>query len=75
VGYKVEVFGKFVKTRRTAHLTGRIAGFFESEGKVISNITIETPDGERYVVGGWNSSLEDIEAERIILYDKYNEPL
>lgn len=67
VGYKVEVLGKFVKTRRTAHLTGRIAGFFESEGKVISNITIETPDGERYVVGGWNSSLEDVEAERIIL--------
>ncbi|WP_461866724.1 TrmB family transcriptional regulator [Thermococcus sp.] len=67
VGYKVEVFGKFVKTRKTAHITGRIAGFFESEGKVISNITIETFNGKRYVVGGWNSSLEDIEAERIIL--------
>ncbi len=67
VGYTVEIFGKFVKTRREAHITGRIAGFFESEGKVISNITVEAPNGERYVVGGWNSSLEDIEAERIIL--------
>ena len=52
------------------YVTGRIIDFFESEGRVISNITIETEDGERYVVGGWNSSLEDIEADSIILKEK-----
>ncbi|HIP75049.1 MAG TPA: hypothetical protein EYH13_02660, partial [Thermococcus paralvinellae] len=31
------------------------------------NITVETEDGKRYVVGGWNSSLEDIEADIIIV--------
>ncbi len=67
VGCEVEIFGKFIRTKKPAHVVGRIAGFFESEGKVISNITIETPDGERYIVGGWNSSLEDIEADKIIL--------
>ena len=67
IGSEIEIYGKFVKTQKPVHLTGRIADFFESEGKVISNITIETKDGKRYVVGGWNASLEDIEAEIMIL--------
>lgn len=67
IGNEIEIYGKFVKTQKPVHLTGRIADFFESEGKVISNITIETKDGKRYVVGGWNASLEDIEAEIMIL--------
>jgi len=70
LGAKVEVAGKFVKSKNPVYVTGRIIDFFESEGRVISNITIETEDGERYVVGGWNSSLEDIEADSIILKEK-----
>ncbi|WP_087037090.1 TrmB family transcriptional regulator [Thermococcus litoralis] len=67
IGSEIEVHGKFVKTREPVHLTGKIIDFFESEGKVISNITVETKDGKRYVVGGWNASLEDIEADLMIL--------
>ncbi|WP_258083873.1 TrmB family transcriptional regulator sugar-binding domain-containing protein [Thermococcus thermotolerans] len=66
---KVEVFGRFVRSGEPVHLVGRIVEFYEDEGKVISNITVETEDGERHVVGGWNASLEDIEAERIILFE------
>lgn len=69
IGNEIEIYGKFVKTQKPVHLTGRIADFFESEGKVISNITIETKDGKRYVVGGWNASLEDIEADILIVKD------
>jgi len=64
---QVEVFGKFVRSGEPVHLKGRVVDFFEDEHKVISNITVETKSGERYVVGGWNSSLEDIEAKRIVL--------
>jgi len=64
---RVEVFGKFVRSREPVHLRGRIVDFFEDEHKVISNITVETESGKHYIVGGWNASLEDIEAERIIL--------
>ncbi|MDK2782612.1 MAG: HTH-type transcriptional regulator, sugar sensing transcriptional regulator [Thermococcaceae archaeon] len=67
IGSEIEVHGKFVKTQEPVHLIGRIVDFFENEGKVISNITVETKDGKRYVVGGWNASLEDIEAEIMIL--------
>ncbi|ALV63411.1 Transcriptional regulator, TrmB family [Thermococcus sp. 2319x1] len=67
IGTEIEIYGKFVKTREPVHLTGKIIDFFESEGKVISNITVETKEGERYVVGGWNASLEDIEADLMIL--------
>lgn len=67
VGAEVEVFGKFVRTREAVHLNGRIVSFFEDDTKVISNITVGTEDGKQYIVGGWNSSLEDIEADRIIL--------
>ncbi len=66
---KVEVFGRFVRSGEPVHLVGRIVEFYEDKGKVISNITVETEDGERHVVGGWNASLEDIEAERIILFE------
>jgi len=64
---RVEVFGKFVRSGDLVRLKGKIVDFFEDEHKVISNITVETESGERYIVGGWNASLEDIEAERIIL--------
>ncbi|ACS90735.1 TrmB family transcriptional regulator [Thermococcus sibiricus] len=67
IGNEIEVYGKFVKTGGPVHLTGKIVAFFESEGKVVSNITVETEKGEKYVIGGWNASLEDIEAELIIL--------
>jgi sugar-specific transcriptional regulator TrmB len=66
---KVEVFGRFVRSGEPVHIVGRVVEFYEDEGKVISNITVETQDGERHVVGGWNASLEDIEAERIILFE------
>ncbi|WP_048151339.1 TrmB family transcriptional regulator [Palaeococcus ferrophilus] len=67
VGSKVEVFGRFVRSKEPVHLVGTVVEFFEDDNKVISNITVETKGGKRYVVGGWNASLEDIEAERIIL--------
>ncbi|MCD6559099.1 MAG: TrmB family transcriptional regulator [Palaeococcus sp.] len=67
VGKEIEVYGKFVKTKEPVHLIGKIIDFFESEEEVISNITIETKDGKRYVIGGWNASLEDIEADLMIL--------
>ncbi len=67
VGAKIEVLGRFVRSKEPVHITGKIKDFFEDDSKVISNVTVETEDGERYVVGGWNASLEDIEAERLIL--------
>lgn len=67
LGKEIKIVGKFVKSRKPVELTGRIVDFFESEGKVISNITIETENGKRYVIGGWNASLEDIEADLMIL--------
>ncbi len=69
LGAKVEVFGKFTRSGVPIYIMGKIIDFFEDEGKIISNITIETEEGQRYVVGGWNASLEDIEAERIILLE------
>ncbi|WP_297435885.1 TrmB family transcriptional regulator [Thermococcus sp.] len=66
---KVEVFGRFVRSGEPVHLMGRVVEFYEDGGKVISNITVETEDGERHVVGGWNASLEDIEADHIILFE------
>ncbi len=66
-GARVEVFGRFVRSGVPVHITGKIVDFFENESRVISNITVETDKGQRYVVGGWNASLEDVEAERIIL--------
>ncbi|NJE62445.1 TrmB family transcriptional regulator [Thermococcus sp. 21S7] len=66
---KVEVFGRFVRSGEPVHLVGKVVEFYEDKGKVISNITVETEEGERHVVGGWNASLEDIEAERIILFE------
>ncbi len=66
-GARVEVFGKFTRSGVPVHIKGRVVDFFESEGRVISNITVETDEGQRYVIGGWNASLEDVEAERIIL--------
>ncbi|MCD6525215.1 MAG: TrmB family transcriptional regulator [Thermococcus sp.] len=68
-GSKVEIIGKFVRSKKPVHIVGRVVEFFEDENKVISNITVETEDGARYVVGGWNASLEDIEAERIVLLE------
>ncbi len=68
-GSKVEIIGKFVRSKKPVHIVGRVVGFFEDENKVISNITVETEEGARYVVGGWNASLEDIEAERIVLLE------
>ncbi|ASJ10059.1 TrmB family transcriptional regulator [Thermococcus sp. P6] len=65
---RVEVFGRFVRSGKPVHLVGRVVEFYEDEGKVISNITVET-GGKRYVVGGWNASLEDVEADRIILLE------
>ena len=69
LGKKVEIIGRFVKSKEAVKLTGKIVAFFENEGKVVSNITVETEKGEKYVIGGWNSSLEDIEAELITLKD------
>ena len=66
-GARVEVLGRFVRTKEPVHIVGRVVDFFEDQHKVVSNITVETEDGRRYVVGGWNASLEDIEAERILL--------
>lgn len=65
---RVEIFGRFVRSGKPVHLVGKIVDFYEDEGKVISNVTVETEDGKRYVVGGWNASLEDIEADRIVLF-------
>lgn len=67
LGAEVEIIGRFVRTGEPIHITGRVVDFYEDEGKVVSNITVETAEGERYVVGGWNASLEDVEAERILL--------
>ncbi|NJE25894.1 TrmB family transcriptional regulator [Thermococcus sp. MV5] len=67
LGKEIEIYGRFVKTKEPVHLIGKIIDFFESEEEVISNITIETKDGKRYVIGGWNASLEDIEADLMIL--------
>ncbi|NJE05002.1 TrmB family transcriptional regulator [Thermococcus sp. M36] len=69
IGARVEVLGRFVRSGEPVHITGRIVNLFEDENKVVSNITVETETGERYVVGGWNASLEDIEAERIVLFE------
>ncbi|WP_457742358.1 TrmB family transcriptional regulator [Thermococcus sp.] len=65
---KVKVIGHFIRSGKPVQLTGRLVSYFEDKNKVISNITIETDDGKRYVIGGWNSSLEDIEAERILVF-------
>jgi sugar-specific transcriptional regulator TrmB len=67
LGAEVEIIGRLVRTGEPIHITGRVVDFYEDEGKVVSNITVETTEGERYVVGGWNASLEDVEAERILL--------
>lgn len=64
---RVRVIGKFVKSKEPVEIEGRIVNYYEDNAKVISNITVETEDGKRYVVGGWNSSLEDIEADIIIV--------
>lgn len=64
---KVRIIGKFVKSKEPVEIEGRIVDYYEDKAKVISNITIETEDGKRYVVGGWNSSLEDIEADLIVI--------
>ncbi|MBO8173940.1 MAG: TrmB family transcriptional regulator [Thermococcus sp.] len=64
---KVRVIGKFVKSKEPVEIEGRIVDYYEDKAKVISNITVETEDGKRYVVGGWNSSLEDIEADLIVI--------
>ncbi|AIF69447.1 hypothetical protein PAP_05180 [Palaeococcus pacificus DY20341] len=67
VGAEIEIFGKFVHTKEPIHIEGIIEDFFEDSAKVVSNITVRTKDGKKYVVGGWNASLEDIEADRLIL--------
>ena len=67
LGARVEVTGRFVRSGDPVHLTGKVVDFYEDEHKVVSNITVETESGERYVVGGWNASLEDIEAEKVLL--------
>jgi sugar-specific transcriptional regulator TrmB len=68
LGSRVEVTGRFVRSGGQVHLAGRLVDFYEDEHKVVSNITVETETGERYVFCGWNASLEDIEAEKIVLY-------
>ncbi|ADT84810.1 TrmB family transcriptional regulator [Thermococcus barophilus] len=67
VNSKVRIIGKFVKSKEPVEIEGRIVDYYEDKAKVISNITVETKDGKKYVVGGWNSSLEDIEADLIVI--------
>ncbi|ASJ07925.1 TrmB family transcriptional regulator [Thermococcus siculi] len=68
LGSRVEVTGRFVRSGEPVHITGKIVDFYEDEHKVVSNITVEAENGERYVVGGWNASLEDVEAEKVVIY-------
>ncbi|NJE11853.1 TrmB family transcriptional regulator [Thermococcus sp. LS2] len=70
VNSKVKIIGKFVKSGEPVEIEGRIVDYYEDKAKVISNITVETEDGKRYIVGGWKSSLEDIEADLLILKEK-----
>lgn len=64
-GAKVKVKGHMVRTGKPISIEGKIVDYYESEGRIISNITVEATDGKRYVIGGWNASLEDVEAETI----------
>ncbi len=69
IGAKVKIKGRLVKSGKPIEIVGRVLNFYESEGKVLANVTVETEDRKKYVVGGWNASLEDVEADMITLLE------